>query len=652
MQYDKDVISPATRRENSEDIGRNASANPTMGDVIARRYSRRSVIRGSLAVAAIGAIIDPLALIARNTAQTKEASSFEFEELGAGSDETHHVANGYRADILLRWGDKIFPGSPSFNSASQSATAQAKQFGYNNDFVGFIPIDGANDRGLLVVNHEYTNPELMFPNFAKIENGEVSLGRYTKDLVDIEIAAHGGTIIEIRKIKSNWHPVLDSYYNRRITAATEMELSGPVAGHDRVKTYADPSGKKVFGTLNNCAGGLTPWGTYLMAEENINGYFNGRLADGHVEFQNHSRMGIPDAWYDWGSFYDRFDVSKEPLEPNRFGWIVEVDPFEPTSIPKKRTALGRFKHEGCETVVSPSGRVVAYSGDDERFEYVYKFVSKGVYDSSDRMSNKDLLDEGTLYVARFDVDGTVDWLPLVYGRGPLKSENGFMSQADVLIETRRAADLLGATKMDRPEDIVPNPATGKVYVMLTNNTRRTADNLDAANPRSENAFGHIIEISEPDGDFTSKTSRWEILLKCGDPSIAHVGATFSPSTSENGWFGMPDNGTIDTDGRLWVATDGNSKEKTGRTDGLWAVETEGPERGRSMLFFRVPIGAEMCGPCFTPDGEALFLSVQHPAEGGSSTYEYPSTRWPDFDPNIPARPAVVVVTKLGGGKLA
>ena len=254
-------------------------------------------------------------------------------------------------------------------------------------------------------------------------------------------------------------------------------------------------------------------------------------------------------------------------------------------------------------------------------------------------------------MARFDEDGTVTWLPLVHGEGPLTAENGFESQADVLIETRRAADLLGATKMDRPEDVQPNAQTGRVYCMLTNNTRRKADDVNAANPRAENAFGHIIEITETDGDFASTKSRWEILLKCGDPSIAEVGATFSPATSENGWFGMPDNAAVDAAGRLWVSTDGNSKDKTGRTDGLWAVDTEGEARGTSKLFFRVPIGAEMCGPYFTPDGETLFLAVQHPGDEGLSTFEQPATRWPDFDESLPVRPSVVVVTKQGGGRI-
>ncbi|TCD14241.1 PhoX family protein [Oricola cellulosilytica] len=655
VKHDTVIKTLTDLREESEDVGRNRSENPTMGDIINRRYSRRNFLGGSLAVTAIGATVSPLALLAASEAKAG-TSAFDFTEIEAGVDETHHVAEGYDANVLIRWGDKVFADSPDFNPMNQTPEAQERQFGYNCDYIGFVPIEGSNEHGLLFNNHEYTNAELMFPGLATIGKDDegkdkVIIGEITEDMVNIEMAAHGGTVIEIRKVDGKWEPVLDGAMNRRISANTEMTLSGPVAGHERVKTNADPDGTKVFGTFNNCAGGVTPWGTYLMAEENFHGYFLGTLPEGHREAKNHERYGVPSGWYNWGKYHDRFDVSKDPNEANRFGWIVEVDPSDPNSIPKKRTALGRCKHEGAESVVNGDGRVVFYCGDDERFDYIYKFVTSGTFNEGDMPSNADLLDEGTLYVAKFNEDGTVDWMPIVHGEGPLTAENGFESQADVLIETRIAADLLGATKMDRPEDVQPNAQTGKVYAMLTNNTRRKEGDENPANPRANNAFGHIIEIIEPDGDFAATKSTWEILLKCGDPSIADVGATFSAATTENGWFGMPDNAAVDADGRLWVATDGNSGKKTGRTDGLWAVDTEGEARGTSKLFFRVPIGAEMCGPLFTPDGETAFLAVQHPGDEGLSTFENPTTRWPDFDESLPVRPSVVTVTKQGGGKI-
>ncbi|TPK63042.1 PhoX family phosphatase [Mesorhizobium sp. B2-4-19] len=650
--------------EENEGPATNPTDNRTMGEIIAARFSRRGFLKGSLAVSAIAATVGPLAMIAADDARAAEGSAFQFDELEAGIDDKHHVAPGYDADVLLRWGDPLFADSPEFDPTKQSAEAQARQFGYNNDYVGYIAIDGSAEHGLLVVNHEYTNPHLMFPGIVAIveKDGKkkAEVAPLTKEQVDVEMAAHGGTIVEIRNYGGKWQVVRDGKLNRRITATTEMALSGPVAGHNRVKTNADPSGTKVFGTFNNCAGGVTPWGTYVMAEENIHGYFSGELPEGHKEAANYKRLGIPEGAYEWGAHYDRFNLAKEPNEPNRFGWIVEVDVNDPNSTPRKRTAMGRFKHEGAESIVAKDGRVVFYLGDDERFDYVYKFVTKGTFSADDHAANKDLLDEGTLHVAKFAEDGTVDWLPIVFGQGPLTAVNGFAGQADVLIETRRAADLLGATKMDRPEDIQPNGVNGKVYVMLTNNSKRKADQVDAANPRAENAFGHIIEITETDGDFTATKGKWEVLLKCGDPSVADVGATFSTATTAHGWFGMPDNCAVDSAGRLWVATDGQGPKATGRTDGLWAVDTEGAARATSKLFFRVPIGAEMCGPLFAPDDQTAFVAVQHPGDGGEdwegfgrpSYYEDPSTRWPDFKPEMPVRPSVVAITRQGGGKIA
>ena len=649
--------------EEAEGPGHNPTQNPTMGEIIATRFSRRGLLKGALAVSAISATVAPAAILTAPRANAQSASAFSFSEVEAGVDENHHVAEGYDAQVLLRWGDPLFADAPEFDPLNQTAEAQARQFGYNNDYVGYIPLPDAEDpsaSGLLVVNHEYTNEHLMFPGIVTMDDeGKPQVAPADRKRIDIEMAAHGGTVVEIRRTDGAWQVVRDSPYNRRITATTEMEITGPAAGHDRLKTGADGTGTRVLGTVNNCAGGVTPWGTYLMAEENFHGYFLGELPEGHAEATNYERLGVPDGTYEWGRFEDRFDVSKEPNEPNRFGWIVEVDPLDPDSTPKKRTALGRTKHEGAESIVAPDGRVVFYLGDDERFDYVYKFVTAGRYNPDDRAANMDLMDEGTLYVARFDADGTMAWLPLIHGEGPLTQENGFTSQADVVIETRRAADLLGATRMDRPEDVEPNPTNGHVYVMLTNNTRRKEEQVDAANPRAENAFGHIIEIIEEGGDFAATTGTWEVLLQCGDPSIAEVGATFSTATTANGWFGMPDNCAVDSDGRLWVSTDGNSPSATGRTDGLWAVDTAGEARATSKLFYRVPVGGEMCGPLFTPDGQTLFLAVQHPGDGGEdwepfgrpSYYEDPSTRWPDFRDDMPVKPSVVVITKQGGGKI-
>ncbi len=665
---DDDGLRNASQRaEEAEDRGTSPAGAPTFGDVVAARFHRRDLMKGVLGVGAITAALGPAALASRTAAaQAADATpSFGFRELSSTPTERAEVAEGYAADVLIRWGDGVLADAPAFDPRSQSGTAQARQFGYNNDYLGYFPVPGASDpsrHGLLCINHEYTNEELMFPGLGRQDAGG-PLGRarafsgMTPELVAIEMMAHGGSVIEVRREGGRWQVVAGSRYARRITAETPMEITGPAAGHPRMRTTADPAGRRVLGMLNNCAGGRTPWGTWLSCEENVNGYFAGRLPEGHAEAVNYRRMGIPGRWYNWGDHVDRFNLEKEPNEANRFGWVVEIDPFDPTSTPKKRTALGRFKHEGAAGIVARDGRYVLYSGDDERYDYVYRFVTEGRV-TGDRARDRDLLDAGTLSVARYNADGTGDWLPLVFGEGPLTPANGFQSQADVVIETRRAADLLGATRMDRPEDVEANPATDKVYVMLTNNSRRKPEEVDAANPRADNRFGHIVEML-PDGrDQAAPRFTWDILVRCGDPSVAAVGATFNSRTSQDGWFGMPDNCAIDADGRLWVTTDGNFPSRTGRNDGVWAMETEGAARGTSKLFFKCPFGAELCGPEFTPDGETFFVAIQHPGEAdpedaraAPATFENPATRWPDFAPDMPPRPSVVAITRQGGGKI-
>jgi secreted PhoX family phosphatase len=418
--------------------------------------------------------------------------------------------------------------------------------------------------------------------------------------------------------------------------------------------------------LNCCAGGVTPWGTVLVCEENVNKYFTGR-AFPPAEQRNHERMAIGDEIeYAWSRVHARFDVEREPHEPNRHGWVFEYDPYDPSCEPVKRTALGRFKHEGAATTLAPDGRVVVYMGDDDEDEFVYRFVSARAFAPDDPGANRDLLDAGELSVARFDPDGTLHWLPLVFGAGPLMSENGFASQADVLIEARSAATLLGATRMDRPEDVEANPVTGRVYVMLTNHGKRAAGRQDAANPRAPNRHGHVLELVPPptrDGarDHAFAAFRWEIFLVAGDPfetpdttGVTERGA-YHPAITRDGWFTCPDNATFDAQGRLWIATDGGSRK--GIADGVWATDTLGPGRALTRRFFRAPVGAEVCGPCFTPDGATLFVAVQHPGEADARgeargvDFSNPTSRFPDHRADLPARSAVVAIRRADGGRI-
>jgi secreted PhoX family phosphatase len=636
-----------------DDISSNPTDTPAFADILAERLSRRGFLAAASIWAAAGGVAMATSPLAISDALANGPTTLGFLEIKHGNDERLHVPEGYDAEVLIRWGDKVLPDAPAFDPLNQTAAAQAKQFGYNNDFIGYFPLPFGtrnSDGGLLAINHEYTIPYLMFPGLDERSYA----AKLTPAQIDIELAAHGMSVIEIRKNRNGrWSIVENSPFARRISLSeTVMRMSGPAAGHDRLKTKADPTGTRVIGTMNNCAGGKTPWGTVLTAEENFNQYFAGDPTK-TKEARNYARLGIAGKpTYPWGRAHARFNIDQEPNEPNRFGWIVEIDPYDPLSTPVKRTALGRFKHEGATCVVNTDGRVVLYSGDDERFDYLYRFVTAGKFDPINRDANKDLLDSGTLSVAKFNADGTLTWLPLVFGAHWLTPENGFNSQADILIETRRAADLLGATPMDRPEDVETNPVNGGVYMALTNNTSRKQDRLDTANPRAGNKHGHIVEMLPPgfgkEADHTAATYKWNILLLAGNPAADADQARYNEGVSADGWLSCPDNVAFDSKGRLWIATDG-APSAAKVADGIYACDVAGSGRALTRHFLRVPRGAEMCGPEFTPDDRTFFVAVQHPAEEAGSSFDTPSTRWPDFKPNMPPRPSVVAVTKRGGG---
>jgi len=642
MRADQDRVAPP-------------GAGPSIGEIIAARIGRRRVLTGLAAAGLAGGLGRALAADRGRAGAAAGPSSLGFRELPRVIGRDMAVAQGYTARVLIRWGDPVLAGAPAFDPAALDADAQERQFGYNNDFLAFMPLplySGRSDRGLLCTNHEYTSSPLMWPGFANYRAAHAGLSAAQ---VAVEMAAHGHSVVEIEKRGADWRVVADSRYARRLSArSTVFELSGPAAGDVRVRTSADPSGRRVMGTLNNCSGGVTPWGTVLIAEENFHTYFHGTTADSH-EAANHKRYAIGGKpRFAWHRHHSRFDVAAEPNEPNRFGWVVELDPYDPDSVPVKRTALGRFCHEAATAALTADGRVAVYTGDDRAFEYVYRFVSRGRFDPTRREANRGLLDDGILSVARFDADGTVRWLPLVFGEGPLTPANGFESQADVLIETRRAADLVDATPMDRPEDVETNPVGGHVFVVLTGNTKRKPARVDAANPRAANRNGHILELIPPSAggspDHGAETYRWEVFLLAGNPGDPAQGARYHPAVSRKGWLAAPDNCAFDPRGRMWIATDhARGQTAQGIPEGLFAADTSGPGRALTRFFFACPMGAEMCGPAFTPDGRALFVSVQHPGEG--SSYDDPSTRWPDFQAGVPPRPAVVAITKDDGGEI-
>jgi secreted PhoX family phosphatase len=580
----------------------------------------------------------------------------------ADTVDEFRAAPGLDSDILITWGDPVVTGAPAFDVNAQTAAAQAMQFGYNADYTAIFEFD---DGYLLCVNHEYTNGPEMFPNYP---DPTIALVADLQPYVDIELAAHGVSVVRLSRTGAKFSVVADAA-NRRLTANTTYKLSGPgvaVLGTD-----------SVVGMLNNCAGGVTPWGTLLTCEENFNQYFaNVSTCPDPVAVADHEVYGLPAGASErgWERVYpNRFDTAVAPREAWKFGYVVEIDPTDPNSVPVKHTALGRTKHEAANTWIALDGRVVVYSGDDERFQYLYKFVTDGMYDPNNRAANLTLLESGTLYVGRFDADGTGTWLPLVYaGNEAFWNGAGFMSQGDICVHTRQAATAVGATKMDRPEDVEVNPVTGAVYMALTNNTQRADPGkapVDAANPRPKNKHGHIIEMVEAGGDHAATTFTWDIFMLCGfgDQAANLVAspdaATSVESTYFAGWTGpstiisCPDNLAFDQAGNMIVGTDG-APSPANVNDGVFVVPTAGAYRGRLVQLAAVPAGAECTGPFLSADDRTMLVAVQHPGEGGTFPDGQPElnalSRWPDSTatgaPAVP-RSGVVQLTRADGSKI-
>ncbi|WP_207843539.1 PhoX family protein [Williamsia soli] len=651
----------------------NTSDNTYFRDIARAAVSRRSVLRGSAAaVVAVGAT-SALAACGDNSSSASPSSSgtssggagaavagMNFTSVAPNTEDALLIPEGYEQAVVIMWGDPVVPGAPAFDFDNQSPEAQAQQFGFNNDFAGLIPIEGQAGHFYLVVNQEYTTEEFMFKGYKSKEP--------TEPQARISMAAHGITVVEVTSENGSGKltPVVGER-NRRLTASSPFTLTGPAAGSDFVKTSADPAGTTILGTIGNCSGGLTPWGTMVSGEENFNNYFTGAASvTDPVAKERLDRYGFDDEddYHQWGRYETRFDLSKEPNEGNRFGYIVEVNPHDPNSTPIKHSSMGRLKHEGANIFVTGDGTVVAYTGDDQKFEYIYKFVSDkkvqpGV-GAAAMQHNMSILSTGTLYVAQLSgnepdqIDGsgnlpssgsfagTGKWFPLltVTDDGAQSRVEGMTAQ-EVAVFTRMAADKVNPTKMDRPEDIEPHPVTGKVYCALTNNDDRGTDGeapVDEANPRNENKNGQVIEITD---DHAGTEFTWDLLLVCGDPAAAdtYYGGFDKTKVSP---ISCPDNVAFDPHGNLWVSTDGNALKNN---DGLFAVALEGENRGQTKQFLTVPRGAETCGPIIGTD--RVIVCVQHPGEEDEYSADKPYSNWPEGG-NAQPRPAVVAVWKPGG----
>ncbi|HSW18485.1 MAG TPA: PhoX family phosphatase [Ramlibacter sp.] len=619
----------------------NRSSNSSIHDLC--DPSRRTLLRGG-AGAMMAGLLAPLA--GCSTGVLQGASLIGFESVAVSTADRITVPKGYIAEVIAAWGEPVgLSGeSPAFkDDASNTAAEQEAQMGMHHDGIHFYPQEGAN-RGLLVMNHEYVDDGLLHADGTRT---------WTAEKVRKAQAAHGVSVIEVESKGGKWEMVRPSPWARRITARTPMAFGGPAAGHAMLRTAADPAGMRPVGTINNCASGKTPWGTYLTCEENFIGYFKGPDAPNAHETRWGLRKGDP-AGYRWHEHDERFDAAKHPNEPNRFGWVVEIDPFNPSSTPVKRTALGRGAHEGATVAVTREGRAVVYSGEDARFEYIYKFVSRDRVKPGGFRENAELLDHGTLYVARFGADGAGQWLPLLQGQGPLTAANGFANQGDVLIKSRQASDLLGATKMDRPEWIAVDPQ-GWVYCTLTNNSNRGLPNqpaIDAMNPRANNSMGHIIRWKE-EGDFDGTRFHWNHFVLAGDPANARAEAK---GNVKGDAFGCPDGLWCDGRGVLWIQTD-MSTSAMGLGDlatlGNNAMLAADPRTGEIRRFLTGPAGCEITGATGTPDGRTMFINIQHPGESPSERSDPAQPRrcsnWPDQRPAGRPRSATVVIRKADGG---
>ena len=568
--------------------------------------NRRQVLQGSL----LGAVAYLAGCTSSGISGTSRPLVGFTSVPRTASDGTKIVlAPEYSYQILLPWGEPLLAGGPEWRWPP-TAEAQAQQVGVGHDGIAYFPLSEDGRRGLLALNHEYGSNPHVLGAAAPANPAQVLASQH----------AHGVSVVEIQETDGRWAAVPNSSFSRRIHLNTEAIMAGPVAGHALISNRA---GNPPAGTLNNCAGGETPWGTYLTCEENFNFYFGSDDAFEPGERQRRYDLRADGSYYGWHRFDPRFDLANADYanEANRFGWVVEIDPADRSAAPVKRTALGRFKHEGATVVEAADGRLVVYMGDDQRFEFIYRFVSRDRWRDM-RAAGVSPLDEGTLYVARFDDGGRGEWLPLSHEQPALAA--AFADQADVLVHARLAATLLGATPMDRPEWISVGPG-GEVYCTLTNNTRRKQP--DAANPVAPNTTGQILRWWD-DGQHTNARFSWDHFLICED--------LYETEQS----LGSPDGLWADPDGRLLICTDGPQFED--QPNQLMVADIVTGELRRLLVGIT---GCEITGLATTPDRKTLFVNVQHPGNGDPRVTSFPA---PDDGATVP-RDCTLVVRRNDGG---
>ncbi|MGG3793255.1 PhoX family phosphatase [Pseudomonas paraversuta] len=570
-----------------------------------------------------------------------------FDSIKAATTDSISLPPGYRSSVLISWGQPLHAAGPAFDpDGNGSARDQEVQFGDNNDGMSLFAFADDPNRALMAINNEYTNYRYLYPHGGM----PASLEQVHKAQ-----ASEGVSVIEIRRTGNGWAFAQGSPFNRRIHGNTPIRLGGPAAGHALLRTRADNTGTLALGTFQNCANGKTPWGTYLTCEENFTDCFGS--SDPRQAFDTaQKRYGAvaSSKEINWHPHDPRFDLAVNPNELNRHGWVVEIDPFDPHSMPVKRTALGRFKHENAALAETADGRAVVYMGDDERGEFIYKFISRDRINHKDPKANRDLLDHGTLYVARFDGGdknpdlprGQGQWVELSHGKNGIDSAGGFANQGEVLIHARLAGSAVNATRMDRPEWIVVSPKDGQVYCTLTNNAKRGEDGqpVGGPNPREKNVYGQILRWKARNDDHGTDTFDWDLFVVAGNP-LVHAGQAKGGSSNitPQNMFNSPDGLGFDDAGRLWIQTDGDSGN-SGDFAGMGNNQMlcADPASGEIRRFMVGPIGCEVTGISFSPDQKTLFVGIQHPGENGGSTF-------PEHLPNGKPRSSVMAISREDGG---